>query len=115
MSKAKILSEEAISIYDLKKSLSAIKKRDEELGFRAAKTEEYIKSFAKLDAKSVDAIKKELEALEIPRMKSEHICKLLDILPTDEDDVKLVLQGYTLTVTNDNIKKIADVIKSHKK
>ena len=46
--KTTVISEEPISIYDLKDSLESIKKRDAELGFRSAKTEEYLINFPKL-------------------------------------------------------------------
>ncbi len=113
--KTTLVSEQPISIYDLKRSLEAIKKRDTELGFRANKTEEFLATFAKLDHKKADEIKKGIEALNIPRMKAEHICKLLDILPTDIEDIKLALNSYSVTITNENLAKISDVIKEHKK
>lgn len=113
--KATIISEEPISVYDLKADLDKIKKRDKELGFRAQKTEEYIQTFAKLDTKKVEELKKKLEELNVPRLKIEHICKLVDIMPADDDDAKLVLQSYSITITNENLKKIADVIKEYKK
>ena len=34
---------------------------------------------------------------------------IADIIPETVDDLKMILQGYTLTVTNDNLKKIVDV------
>ncbi len=111
----KITNEEPISIYDLQKSLADIKARDGELGFRAVKTEEYLQKFAKLSHKQADELKKKIEALAISRLKPEHISKLLDVLPADPEDVKLVLSAYSVTITNENITKIADVIKEFKK
>lgn len=113
--KAKIISEEPMSVYDLKKAIHAIKARDKELGFRAQKTEEYLDHFATLSDKDAEELKKKIEELNISRLRQEHICKLLDVLPADQDDVKSVLQGYSLTITNENLKKIADVIKEYKK
>jgi len=113
--KVTVISEEPISIYDLKKSLDEAKKRDGELGFRAAKTDEYLKNFAKLDEKKVQEIRKKIEELNIPRMKNGHICKLLDVLPGDSEDVRLVLSSYSVTITNENLAKIADVIKEYRK
>jgi DNA-directed RNA polymerase subunit F len=113
--KVTAISEEPISIYDLKKTLADIKQRDGELGFRGTKTEEYLINFAKLDAKKVEDLKKKLEELNIPRLKQEHICKLADVLPGDVEDIKLVLASYSVTITNENLAKIADVIKDHRK
>ena len=36
--------------------------------------------------------------------------KIADILPQNEKQLKVVLSGYTLTVSADNMKKINDVL-----
>lgn len=113
--KLTIVSEQPMSIYDVQKQMSEIKKRDAELGFRSAKTDEYIQKFAKLDEKKATELRKKLEDLNIPRMRPEYICKLIDILPGDAEDIKLVLSAYSVTVTNENVAKIADVIKEYRK
>ena len=113
--KVTILLEEPISVYDLQQELEAIKARDGELGFRAAKTDEYLQKFAKLDIKKAADLKKKLEELNIPRLRTEHVCKLVDVLPVDSEDIKMVLSAYSVTVTNENVAKIADVIKEHRK
>ena len=113
--KTVVISEEPISIYDLKRSLEHIKERDAELGFRAAKTDEYLKNFAKLDDKKVNELKSKIEALNIPRLKADQISNLIDIMPSDLEEVRLVLSSYSITITNENLVKIADVIKEHRK
>ncbi|HME87324.1 MAG TPA: hypothetical protein VKE88_02835 [Candidatus Nanoarchaeia archaeon] len=113
--KVTILTEEPISVYDLQQELEMIKARDGELGFRSAKTDEYLQKFAKLDSKKAADLKKKLEELNIPRLRTEHVCKLVDVLPVDSEDIKMVLSAYSVTVTNENVAKIADVIKEHKK
>ena len=113
--KVTVISEQPISVYDLQSELQTIKQRDGELGFRAAKTEEYLQKFAKLDLKKAQDMKKKLEELNIPRLRAEHICKLLDVMPVDAEDIKMVLSAYSVTVTNENVTKISDVIKEHKK
>ena len=51
--------------------------------------------------------------MEIPRLKREHIVKILDIMPVTEEQLKLVLQGYILTVSQANMKKITDLVKEY--
>ncbi|MBN2421170.1 hypothetical protein JXB27_02730, partial [Candidatus Woesearchaeota archaeon] len=102
-------------IYDLQKELKSIKKRDTELGFRAQKTDEYLQKFAKLDEKKAAELKKKIEELNIPRLREEHISKLIDILPADAEEVRMVLSAYATTVTNENLVKLADVIKDYRK
>ena len=111
MVKPKIMSEKPITLTELKQEIDKIKKRDKELNFRVGKTEEYLSHFIILSKSKENEIIKKLEKLNIPRLKDIHITKIVDILPKTVDELKIILQGYTITVNNDNVKKIVDIIK----
>lgn len=108
-----ILGETAMTMAEVQEHLKLIKKRDGELNFRANKTEENLNAIVEI--KYIDAIKlkKELTELEIPRLKDVHMSKIVDILPKTVDELKMVLQGYTITVNNDNLKKILEVVQGY--
>ncbi|MEM4264093.1 MAG: hypothetical protein QW666_04355 [Candidatus Woesearchaeota archaeon] len=108
--KSKILNETPVSAAEIKEELKKIKDRDKELNFRAQKTEDYLNQMVQLDAKKAKELKEKLEKLNIPRIKEQHIAKILDIMPTTDKDVTVVLQGYAITITKENAKKIADVV-----
>lgn len=110
MVKPTIIKEEAMSLVDVRAELNKIKKRDEELGFRAGKTEDYLNHFVKLSEKQAQELTKKLEGLKIPRLKDIHIKKIIGILPKTAEELKVLLQGYTLTVKEDAIKKIVKVL-----
>lgn len=95
---------------ELKQEVAKIKKRDKELGFRVGKIEEYLNIFVTLSSKQQKELEEKLEKLKIPRLKDTHIKKIADILPVNLEQLKVVLQGYTLTVTQDNMKKIVKVV-----
>ncbi len=111
MTKPQIIEESPVTMSELKEELKNIKKRDEELNFRAERTEEYLQQFTILKQKDAKELFKKIEKLDVPRMKADYIVKLVDIMPASPDEVKLVLQGATMTVTKENLKKIADAIK----
>ena len=111
MVKPEIISEKPITITELKQEIDKIQKRDKELNFRVGKTEEYLSHFITLSKANEDELIKKLEKLNVPRLKDIHITKIVDILPKTVDELKIILQGYTLTVNNDNLKKIVDVVK----
>ncbi len=111
MVKPEIISEKPVTITELKQEIDKIKKRDKELNFRVGKTEEYLSHFMTLSKAKEDELIKKLEKLNIPRLKDIHITKIVDIVPKTVDELKIILQGYTITVNNDNIKKIVDIIK----
>jgi len=112
MAKPEIVSETPINMTELKKELDAIKKHDKELNFRAQKTEEYLQQFCELDEKKAKEIYDKLESLKIPRLKEVHIHKIIDTAPKTLDELKVILQGYTITVNNDNLKKIVEALKT---
>jgi len=91
-----IISETPIDVYKLKEELQKIKKRDKELNFRSQKTEEHLAS----------------AAAYISRLREQHIHKIIDVMPATVKDLKVVLQGYTISVSNENMKKIVDTTKS---
>jgi DNA-directed RNA polymerase subunit F len=110
MTKPKILNEESMSIPEVRASLEKIKERDGSLTFRGNKTEEYVNQFAALSTKKADELYDKLTKLKIPRLKELHIKKLVDVMPKTLKEVKVVLQGYTVTVKQEHMKKIAEAV-----
>ena len=108
MGDMQIISETPVNMHQLKKELEKIKKRDKELNFRAARTEEYLNQIAAL--KNADELFEKLVKLNIPRLKEQHIHKIIDITPATVNELKTVLQSYTITVNNESMKKIVDII-----
>ena len=106
----KLISETPITMAELKEDLKKIKERDKELNFRANKTEEYLNMFSTLDADKARELMGKIKKLDIPRLKDEHITKIVDLLPVSADEVKSIIQGYTVTVNNDNLKKISETV-----
>ncbi|MBN1503227.1 hypothetical protein JW930_06830 [Candidatus Woesearchaeota archaeon] len=106
----KIISDEPINMYDLNKELKKIRKREEEANIRSAKTGEYLKNFLVLKQGDADALRKELNELNVPRLKDVHVNKLVDILPETVDEVKLTLNKYNVSISKENYKKIVNSI-----
>lgn len=109
MADIQIISEAPINMHQLKKELERIKKRDNELNFRANRTEEYLQQVATV--KNADELFSKLMKLNIPRLKEHHIHKIIDIAPTTVNELKVVLQAYTITINNESMNKIVDTIK----
>ena len=108
MTDMQIVSETPINVYQLKKELERIRKRDNELNFRANKTEEYLNQVTAF--KNAEELFDKIMHLNIPRLREQHIHKIIDIAPTTLNELKVVLQGYTITLNNESMKKIVDAI-----
>lgn len=105
-----ILSEKPISSSQLKEELKKIRQRDEELNFRATKTEEHLDSV--VTPKDVQPLFEKINKLNVPRLREQHIFKIIDIMPKTIKDLKVVMQGYTVSLNNENLNKIIGAIKS---
>lgn len=113
MTKPTILEETSLNMVIVRKNLEKIRKRDTELNFRAQKTEEYLQQVTKLTNKDHEALLKDLEVLNIPRFKDIHYNKIIDLLPRTPELVKLLFQGQTISISDDNAKKIAGVVEKY--
>ena len=69
--------------------------------------------FVSLNSKKAKELKGKLASLKISRLKEEHITKIIDLLPKTANDIKVILQGYTLSLSSENAKKIADIVKDY--
>jgi DNA-directed RNA polymerase subunit F len=109
----KVIEEKPVSIYDLKDEIKKIQKRDPQLSLRTGKTEEYINQFTLLKEKDAESIEKEIAGMNIPRMKDLHMKKIVDTLPTSVEELKVIMQGYAITMTKENMQKIVSIIEKH--
>jgi DNA-directed RNA polymerase subunit F len=110
-----IIEEREVPMYEIKHELARIKKRDEEPNFRVQKTDEYINTFVQLSHKEGEELVEKIRKLNVPRLADKHIFKIVDILPTTVEDVKMILQGYNVTISNENFKKIVDTVSEYVK
>ncbi|MBC8494768.1 hypothetical protein H8D36_01310 [archaeon] len=113
MSKPEILEKAPINMIELKQELKIIKKRDGELTFRGNKTEEYLNEFAKLSKKDSDELIGKLRKLNITRLKEEVTHKIVDLQPASIAELKVILQGHTLSMSNEDMGKIIKVVKEY--
>ena len=112
MSNIKVIEEKPITMAEVKDELAKVKKKAGELNYRANKTYAYLQEFSKFPLNKSKELIAKIEGLGIPRLKEEHVVKIVDTLPKHPDEVKSLLSGYTITMTKENAKKIADAVAS---
>lgn len=110
MSKPELLEKSPMNVVEVKAVLEKIKETEPELNFRAQKTDEYAQDFAKITLEEAKKLFEKLKGLEISRMKDSHLHKLIDVMPTSEKHVKILMSAYNVTLTAENCKKIAETI-----
>lgn len=110
MSAPQIIEEVTITAVDLRAGLEAIQERDEELSFRAGKTVDHLNHLQLVDVEKKDALVAALEELGVPRLKTLHIHKIIDLSPQNIKELNVILSGYTLTVNKEYQQKIMDAL-----
>lgn len=112
MSEIEIVSENPVTLTELREKLKDIKKRDKELTFRANKTLEYIETFSAIKVEKAIALKKSILDLNIGRLKERHVIKVIDVMPKDLDSLKAIFTGENLTLKAEDLTKIMDILKA---
>ncbi len=69
----------------------------------------FIKKFIELKTKDAETLKKNLEELDLMKMKAEHISRIIDLLPEDATDLNKIFVDVSLD--EDETKKILDKTK----
>ena len=110
MTKPAIISEKPVSLTELKAELEHIQQRDTELSFRGGKTMEYVQDCDALPLEKAQEIIEKLKALDVPRLQETHIIKIINVLPVTGKEVQSVLQGYSISITKENLEKIAKTV-----
>ena len=100
-----------VSISEVKNILKKVEKERKELLYEQKIALEHAHKFTKLPVKKVNDIIKELSKLEF--IQEIHAYKIADILPTTEDDVKTIFAKERITLGENEIKKILEIVKKH--
>ncbi len=109
MSDLKIISETPLSLTDVK---DIITKKKKDITGVAAKTIAYIDSVLQTKEKKAKEMEENLNKLTIQRLKDRHIKKIVDIMPKDMDSLKIIFTGESITVKQEDLQKILEVIKA---
>ena len=69
----------------------------------------FIKKFVKIKPEKAKEMRKKLESLDLIKVKSEQIVKIIDILPEDSESLNKIFNDMSLD--EDESKKILETIK----
>lgn len=89
-------------------SLSASEAK-EYLGKEQENLKSFISKFAKLSPKQAKDFREKLEKLDMMKMNSRHISKIIDLLPANSEEINKIFTDLSLDENEAN--KIIDVIK----
>lgn len=82
-------------------------KRDSEVQLK-----KFIKKFTKQKPEDAKKMREKLESLDLLKLKSEYIAKIIDILPEDSENLNKIFTDVSLD--EDETKKILEIVKEFK-
>jgi len=103
-----IIKEELVSFAKAKKILES-KVKEKELGYEQNNALEYLKKFSKLSGKKVQDLIKELGKVE--KLKDRHKVMIVNALPTDADELRVLFAHEIINLSEDNKKIILSIVK----
>jgi len=100
-----------VSLAEVKSILKKISKERDEMIYEQKIALEHAQKFAKLSIKKTEDIVKDLSKFDF--IQEIHAYKIADILPTTEDDVKTIFAKERITLGENDIKNILEIVKKY--
>ena len=72
----------------------------------------FINKFVQIDVKKAKELRAKLQDLNLLKIKSEHISKVIDLLPENAEDLNKIFIDVRLD--EDEIQKILDIVKHYR-
>ncbi len=102
-----IIDLKPISLVEAEEIIESVEEKEDK---KEIKT--FIKKFNQTNLKDAKSLRADLESLDMLKMKTDHIVKIIDILPEDEADLSKIFIDSNLT--NDEATKILELVKKYK-
>ena len=103
-----VKGEKFVSWSEAKKILEK-KSKEKELGYEQKNALEHLRKFSKLSERATDQTVEELKKIE--KLKERQIVNIINMLPQDMDELKLLFANEIITVSDDEKKKILSIVK----
>lgn len=102
-----ILDRQPLNLFEVKEILENMSDNE-----KKTQMELYLKKFSKIKLEQIKKIKQGLQALDLLKIKNQHIAKIIDFLPEDASDLNKIFIDVSLT--EDETNKILGIIKDSK-
>ncbi|NIO21459.1 MAG: hypothetical protein GTN76_12140 [Candidatus Aenigmarchaeota archaeon] len=106
-----VKDEKAISWIDVKKILMK-KEKDKELGYEQKNALEHLRKFCKIPESKAEKMAEELKKIE--KLKDKHIVNILNFLPENSEDLRIIFANDRVVLTDDDKKKILKIVKDNR-
>lgn len=106
-----VKDEKVVSWAEAKKIISE-KEKNKEFAYEQKNALDHLRKFCKLPEKKYEKIIEELK--EIEKLKEKHIVSIINFLPENQNDLRILFANERLVLTDDEKRKILKIVKDNK-
>ncbi|MFN4133562.1 MAG: RNA polymerase Rpb4 family protein [Candidatus Hadarchaeales archaeon] len=106
----RVVEEKPVTLAEVREILESQKKQ--EMDYAQRLSYDYAQKFAKVDAKTARKIHEELAALG--KLRENHIVTIIDLMPEAEEDLELVFYKERVGLTEEDFKKILEILDKYR-
>jgi DNA-directed RNA polymerase subunit F len=106
----KIESEKFIAWPLIKKTLEK-KEKDKELSYEQKNALEHLRKFTKISEKQATEMAEELGKIE--RLKEKHIISIINHMPQDLEELRVLFANEVANISDEDKKKIISIVKKY--
>lgn len=106
-----IKEEKSVSWVEAKKVLSE-KEGNRELVYEQKNALEHLRKFCKIPEKKFEKMVEELRGME--KLKERHIVSIINFMPENQNELRVLFANERLVLTDDDKKKILKIVKENK-
>jgi len=106
-----VKDEKVVSWAEAKKILSE-KEKTRELVYEQKNALEHLRKFCKLPEKKYEKMVEDLKAIE--KLKERHIVSIINFLPDNQNDLRVLFANERLVLNDDDKRKILKIVKDNK-
>ena len=102
--------EKAANWIEVKKILMK-REKEKELGYEQKNALEHLRKFCKLPESKTEKMLDELKKIE--KLKDKHIVNIVNFLPENSDELRILFANERVVLTDDDKKKILKIVKDN--
>jgi len=107
-----VKTERFTTSYEAKKILKK-REKETELNYEQKNAFDHLNKFCKIPEKDIAEMMELLGKIE--KLQEKHIVSIIEMLPRDKDDLRLLFANERIVLSEEDSKKITDIVKKHVK
>lgn len=109
-----ILEQTPVSQSEVKDLIEQRTQEVEELSYREEKSLEYLKHLDVLSFEDYQKAFEEIKALNLARLEDLHIVKILDLMPENGTQLRLIVANSGTVLVDESVSSILDILAKYK-